>query len=168
MPSGSGFQVSRRQILKIGAGTVFVGALGIEVAQKIAAAIPSPAASTDPRAAMSGRVIEVEGDRVQVQVFGSTTRLTAPVVGFPDTVFPRVGDHVTLTNLVDGFATAALPLCHWVAGVPKVGADQTVAIGGTRIAPSATVLQASQSGKAISVCVLDTSLTDCQALSVKG
>jgi hypothetical protein len=89
------------------------------------------------------------------------------VVGFPDAVLPRVGDHVTLTDLVDESAIAALPLCHWVSGVPEVSSDHTVTIGSTRIATSPMVLQASQRGGAISVCVLDTSLADCQALTVK-
>ncbi|HYW26021.1 MAG TPA: hypothetical protein VE953_17745 [Terriglobales bacterium] len=173
MPDGTRFRVSRRQAMKIGAGAVVVGAVGVDVAQRIAAAaeaaaVHGPAISSDPRHAQSGRVVEVDGNQVQVQVFGSGTLVSAPLVGFPDAVVPRVGDHVTLTDVVPGFEVAALPLVHWISGVPKVRTDQTIGIGGTRLLPTAPLLDASRLGAPVSVSVLDTSLATAQVFGVRG
>jgi len=160
-------RVSRRQVLELGAGAVVVGVLGVEVAQHVMGA-GAPAPTSDSTHAASGRVLRVDGDVVEVQTFLSSWRRSATIAGFPESVSPRVGDHVTLTDLVDGHEMAALPVCRWVAGVPKLLADQTISVGGQRLVASPALVEAGQRKTAVTACILDSSLGTCQVLAVRG
>jgi hypothetical protein len=170
MSSGEGFRVSRRQALKLGGGMA-VGLLGGEVAHSVVFARASDISSSrvlSARLHMAvGRVVALDGQMVQVQPFDSGGRLSAPLVGFPAGFVPRHGDHVAVTDLVEGYAAAALPVCSWVTGRPVAAGGETVSIGGRRVLASSR-MPAAESSAAVKVCILDTSLAEGQVLAVRA
>ncbi|GAA3956296.1 hypothetical protein [Actinoplanes auranticolor] len=89
-----------------------------------------------------------------------------PFAGFPEGITPRPGDLVTVTDNWDGLALAAVPVVHWLAGVPKQRSDGSFEVAGERIAASPLLKE--KTSKRIRVCVLDTELPDAQVLAVRA
>ncbi len=96
------------------------------------------------------------------------------VSGFPWELVPRVGDHVAVTNSVEGLALAAVPLCTWVIDVPDVDAGRyllgdrtTVPIEQVVGEPAGELATAASSRYALAVALLDTDLADSLVLQVR-
>jgi hypothetical protein len=170
MSSGRKLRLSRRQMLKLTAGTVVLGAAGAELAQgALTASAAAPAAPTAKDLAVTGRVIAVGGgDTVQVQALETKQHMQAPLVGFPAGVAPRPGDYVTVTNVIPGYPLAALPQVSWVRGTPTARRDGTIAVGGRRVVASPNATWGSRPGAAVRVCILDTSLPAGQVMAVRA
>jgi hypothetical protein len=168
--------MSRRQILRVSAvvasSTVVVGAIGTSAAANPGAEDPANAVSTGKRAQLGRVTNNSDTTRLTVGAPGraNTSIVSSPVavpyVGFPDHVAPRVGDFVTVTDDWPGVALAAVPVCHWVTGVPKALPNGGFTVGGTTVAPSP--LLDGIVGKRALVCVLDTDLPVAQVLATRA
>jgi hypothetical protein len=165
--------VSRRQILRVSA-VVASSAAAVAVvsaAGDVAAADPGRAPDTGKRAEL-GRVANADTAllRVEAPDQANNSRVRSPqlvpFVGFPDHVVPRVGDLVTVTDDWPGVALAAVPVCHWVTGVPKAQPGGTFTIGGTAV--EASPLLQDVGAKRVTVCVLDTELSTAQVLATRA
>lgn len=170
MSSGRKFRLSRRQMLKLAAGTVVLGAAGAEMAQSaLTASAAAPATPAARGLAVTGRVIAVNGgDTVQVQALETNQHLQAPLVGFPAGMAPRPGDYVTVTDVIPGYALAALPQVSWVRGAPTARGDGTFAVGGRRVVAFPNATWGTRPGAAVRVCILDTSLPAGQVMAVRA
>jgi hypothetical protein len=163
--------LSRRQVLRVGA---VVGSAVTLVAVSGQAASAAPV--TDPNQATSrgdlGRVSAMGGAVATVAASkrANRTRVAAtervPYAGFPEGIAPRPGDLVTVTDNWDGLALAAVPVVHWLTGVPQRQADGSYQLDGESIA--ASPLLAAQAKKRVRVCVLDTELPVAQVLAVRA
>ncbi|WP_163566976.1 hypothetical protein [Fodinicola feengrottensis] len=94
-----------------------------------------------------------------------TSPQMVPYAGFPAHVTPRVGDLVTVTDDWPGAAVAAIPVCHWIQGMPKSLPNGGFSVAGTQLAP--TPLLENMGKKRIQVCILDTELPTAQVLATR-
>lgn len=97
-----------------------------------------------------------------------------PVAGFPWGLVPRVGDHITVTDNVEGMALAAIPLCSWLTGVPTsaqggyvIDGRQTVPVAAIAGDPRSALADAASTGRAVSVALVDTDLEASLVLQVR-
>jgi hypothetical protein len=144
----------------------------IAVSEQAASAAPE----ADPNQATSrgdlGRVSTAGGGVgvIATPKRANRTKVDAPVqvpfAGFPKGVTPRPGDLVTITDNWDGLALAAVPVVHWLTGVPKQRPDGSHELAGERIAASHLLTE--ETSKRVRVCVLDTELPDAQVLAVRA
>jgi hypothetical protein len=162
--------MSRRRVLRVSA-LVASSAAAVTVAESAATAAPGQP-STGSRAEL-GRVSKTGDGTALLQVESPDTphasrvadRELVPYAGFPDHVVPRVGDLVVVTDWA-GKGLAAVPVCHWISGVPRRRPDGDFSIGDTVLA--ATPLLEHAGRKPIQVCVLDTELPTAQVLATRG
>ncbi len=163
--------ISRRQVLRV--GTVVGSAVTlVAVSEQVASAAPQ----VDPNQATSrgdlGRVSTASGGVgvIAAPKRANRTKVTVPAqvpfAGFPEGVTPRPGDLVTVTDNWDGLALAAVPVVHWLTGVPKQRNDGSYELAGERLAESP--LLPMRTSKRVRVCVLDTELPDAQVLAVRA
>jgi hypothetical protein len=166
-------KVSRRNVLRVAAvvtaSTTAVAVIG-DAAAGSPAADPGAAPRTGKRAEL-GRVSRTGRPMVMVETPATMnqSRVSSPqlvpFVGFPDYVVPRVGDLVTVTDDWPGIALAAVPVCHWVTGVPKALSNGEFAIAGARVATSP--LLSGTRNVPVAVCLLDTELPTAQVLATR-
>ncbi|WP_405431618.1 hypothetical protein [Micromonospora sp. NBC_00617] len=160
--------LSRRQILRVGAvvgSTVAVVAVSGESASADPGTDAAQAGSRGELARVSA--VAAGGAVVGTPKVANRTALRAaervPFAGFPDGITPRPGDLVTVTDLWPDLAVAAVPVVHWVTGVPKRDGSG-YAVAGQRLA--ASPLLDKRTARRVRVCVLDTELADAQVLAV--
>ncbi|HEX6686106.1 MAG TPA: hypothetical protein VF062_25255 [Candidatus Limnocylindrales bacterium] len=166
--------MSRRQILRVTAvlgSTVTAVAVsdGIAQADTDTGTDPaSPVASPDraQKRADLASVASISGQTVSATPVDGGEAVTVPLVGFPAGFAPRAGDRLAVTDQWPGIALAAIPLCHWVSGVPKRQANGEFVVAGQRIA-SSRLLEVGRL-RSVQVCLLDTDLPTAQALAVRG
>ncbi|MFI6238385.1 hypothetical protein ACIBEF_00740 [Micromonospora sp. NPDC050795] len=70
-----------------------------------------------------------------------------------------------MTDLWPGLAVAAVPLVHWLTGVPKVAAGGGYELAGQRIAAS-PLLDRKRTSR-MQICLLETELAEAQVLAVR-
>jgi hypothetical protein len=164
-------KLSRRHVLRV-AAVVSASAVAVATIGDTASADPGPASTGGSgKRAELGRVVTADRSLLVVDSPAAannskvTTPQTVPFVGFPEHVAPRVGDLVTVTDDWPGVALAAVPVCHWVTGVPKPLAGGEFSIGGARVA-SSPLLTGAQNVR-MSVCLLDTELPVAQVLATR-
>lgn len=163
--------ISRRRVMRVGA-VIASSAAVVAVVGDAAAA--DPGVPADGRAAGRGDLGRVAGSthpmvRVERPDTPHSARVGAaevvPYIGFPEHVVPRVGDLVTVTDAWPGVALAAIPVCHWVTGVPKALPSGGFQIGDTRVV--ASPLLKDVIGNRIRACILDTELPTAQVLATR-
>jgi hypothetical protein len=162
---------TRRQAIVIG-----VAAASAVVGASVAGSAATTAASARDWAA-TGRVRSVSGGladldllagvagRAAAQVVG---RASMPIVGFPAALVLRAGDRVAISTTTPGYEAAAMPLCHWVKGVPQAVSDGSFLVAGERVVGGLDLAAAAQGGQAVKVRLLDTDLATAQVLSVRA
>ena len=166
--------MSRRRVLRVSA-LVASSAAAVAVASDGASAAPGqpPTGSPADSRAELGRVSKAGGGVALLQVEAPDTPNASrvagtelvPYAGFPDHIVPRVGDLVVVTDWA-GQGLAAVPVCHWITGVPTRRPDGDFSIGDTVLAASPLLEHAGR--KPIQVCVLDTELPTAQVLATRG
>jgi hypothetical protein len=175
-------RMSRRHVLKVGAGLAVVMATGASAGEVFAAAF-APAKSTDPiMKTATAMVTAVNGQTLTVRTMAGEA-LSARMLGFPDRLVPRVGDLVTMVTRPQGSHFAADPLCSpsgrpvapslvartqavplylWSNGVPTIGPDGRLSINGVLLVESSAVRAAAVHHQAIGIFSLDSTLADRQ------
>lgn len=159
MPGESPRRLSRRRVIQLGAGAVAASFL-----------VPNAAAAhSNERAGWRSylsRVTGVTGRRLDAVALATQERFSAPMVGFPPYVKPRVGDLVTITDGHPGYRVAALPVCAWYSGTPTRASGATVDINGI-VALRSPVWSAKLRGQRVDVCLLDSTLANRQILDIR-
>jgi len=133
-------------------------------------------ATPDDRGA-AGRIRAVSGGVADVDVLAGVTgravkqvigRASMPLVGFPMSMVLRAGDRVGISKTTPGFAAAAMPLCHWVIGIPRAVGDGSFVIAGERALGGPGLAAAAEAGSSIKARLLDTDLDVAQVLAVRS
>jgi hypothetical protein len=159
-----------------GAATTTVALAGPGLSAAAGAAAPPRAAVGSQRSAgflaVPARVTAVSGSTIDAEALDPEEEpeepwAAVPVALFPWDLVPRVGDHVTVTDAVDGLPLAAVPLCAWVDGTPTASASGGYVVAGRATVPAnriaaepAGVLAAAEGARAITVCLADTELEE--------
>lgn len=166
---------SRRNVLKTG----IAGLLGLGLA-KATTGSGSPAFADETvatgRTGYVARVVRLDGRMAVVVPLPlnkggagrppiSLLHTSFPLVGFPDHVVPRTGDLVTVTEDPQE-QLAALPVCAWVTGVPRLLPSGEYEIAGQRTTADSIVGHLSTG--TVSACLLGTQLSSAQVLSVRA
>lgn len=163
-------QISRRQVLRVGAVVAAAATTTLAVDGAANAVQTEPYQPTGKRADL-GRVARAGGTVLLVERSGTPNAKPVkapemvPYAGFPPHVTPRVGDLVTVTDDWPGVAVAAIPVCHWIQGVPKALPAGGFSVAGTRLAPTPLLEKVGKTR--IQVCVLDTELPTAQVLATR-
>ena len=95
-------------------------------------------------------------------------RAELPLVGFPEALVPRTGDRVAVSRTTPGYEVAALPLGHWVTGVPRALGDGSFVLAGERAFGVPGLAAAGEAGSIVTACLLDTDLAIAQVLDVRA
>ncbi|GGQ60190.1 hypothetical protein [Couchioplanes azureus] len=162
--------ISRRQVLRVGA----VAGSAVTLVAASAQAAPADPGGGATQARSRGDLARVAAVRGRGAVVGApraanrtalASREEVPFAGFPDGVTPRPGDLVTVIDTWPGLELAAVPVVHWLTGVPHRAAGGGYHLAGERIA--ASPLLDAHRGQRLRVCVMDTELPDAQVFAVR-
>lgn len=160
---------TRRQAIQIGAAAASVAVVGATVGSTAAGASPADWGAVGRVRSVSEGVVELdllagpEGTAAR-KVVG---RVSVPFIGFPESVTPRAGDKVAISTTTPGYEAAALPLTHWVTGIPRATGDGSFTVNGERAIDAAPLRAADQAGAPVEICLLDTDLPAAQVLHVR-
>lgn len=180
-------RVSRRHVLKVGAGLAVVMATGASAGEVFAASL-APAKPTDPTIkTATAMVTAVNGQTLTARTVAGEV-VSAPMLGFPDGIVPRVGDLATMVTRPQGAQLAANPLCipsdraaepssfvagrqavplyQWSKGVPTIGPDGRLSINGVLLVESPAVRVAAARQEAIGIFSMDSTLNDRQVVDI--
>lgn len=162
--------------LALGAGAAAVAGSGTVVGS-------TPAGGEAGRApdllAVPGRVTAVDGATISAEALDpaqgpSEPWVAVPLSGFPWGLTPRVGDHVTVTDGVEGMPLATIPLCSWVTAVPTTSAEgylvadrPTVPVAEVLGDPGPALADAVAAGRTVAVALVDTDLAASLVLQVR-
>jgi hypothetical protein len=165
-------KLSRRNMLRGGAAVA--SGVAITAGVETAATADSGTADSAPHTGKRADVARVTGRESKTLTLQANKSAAArqpaekvPFVGFPNNVVPRTGDLVTIVEDWPGYALAAVPLCHWLTGVPKALPNGEVSVSGARMIASPELAPGLQTRKLVKVCVLDTELETAQVLMVR-
>lgn len=177
--------LSRRRMLGMTAAGAATAAAVVTLPS--AASGSDPAAGPDPGTVgqpvdplgVPSVIVSRSGDGATLQALDAADAAAAagvvPLVGFPADVEPRPGDHVTVSDGVDGLARAAVPLCHWHEGIPVADPPGRYTVAGYTTPPVEEIGPRTRSvldeghrlGVTVLACLLDTSNDDALVLEVR-
>lgn len=188
--------LSRRRVLKLGAGVAVAAAAASGAGDVLAAGLPQLSGGGLPA------VTKVTGVSGQTLTGRTTTgtQVSAEMVGFPVGFVPRAGDLVavaergpggtavppaspsqldaharcrsasaqTVSELAAQGQLSAVAVCTWRRGVPAIDRQGRLSIQGVSLVDTPAVRAAAASGTPIAICTLDSTLPSLQVLATRS